>query len=668
MKKRIGSLVCLFLLLITSFSFPIPSQAKVIVKSYQELKEQLEYDGSRQIELGADISLTDSITIRGIKKINGKGHVLERSKTKGKVYGGTLFLMLGKKSEWKNVTVSGGGKAGNVVGKVFGRLLEARQGKTILGSGCIWKNNINDRLAVDGGGALWIKKGAQCHIQGGEISHNENVSRGAGVRVEKGAQLVVEKGRLVNNVVRGIDAAEGFEGLGAAIYNEGKVTIKGGSLEGNRAVAYTNNVASYGGAGGAVYNRGDCTIMGGAIRNNHASLRGSAVYSDRHASLKLSGGALLSNWDAENRSLWLGGSCTLDKNVSIQQLFIASSAFVTVKKNWRAKQKVMIEPSSYAIGYCIMHGVKGNFVLKEKSGLQLIYKRDGYYIARVKRQNSQKTESKARVQEDKKEKTKETLLPKPQIVCENDPLIFYEGEYVTKEVLGHGVSAIDAEGRKLSVTWKGKGIKKEILDTTHAGKGSITFRAKDSHGQVTAKIIKYVIKKNKKPVVRTIPQTIFLDEIGKMSEEQWKAMLWESIRWQDDYESMEELKRETIVEYSNFKEKRVGNYRIQGHVRDQYGHRYYMKPGERRRYGEGRVTTFFIDVTIVERRLSSQESPLPLIRFVLPSSATDVIEEWHFDSRAILEIQKFMDGRADPFSQETNQEFIRMFQKYRRAG
>ena len=515
MKKRAGSLLSLFLLLLTSFSFPISSQAKVIVKSYQELKEELGYEGSRQIEIGADISLTGPITIRGSKKIDGKGHVLERSKVKGRVYGGTMFLMLGTRCDWENVTVSGAGKANNVVGKVFGRLLEARQGKTILGSRCIWKNNINDRLAVDGGGALWVKKGAQCHIQGGEISHNENVSRGAGVRVEKGAQLVVEKGRLVSNVVRGIDAAEGFEGLGAAIYNEGKVTIKGGSLEGNRAIAYTNNVASYGGAGGAVYNRGDCTIMGGAIRNNRASQRGSAVYSDRHASTKLSGGSLLSNWDAENRPIWLGGSCILDKNVSIQQLYISPYASAKVKKSWSAKKKVVIEPSSYDTGRCILHGAKGNFELKAKSRFQLVYKKNGYYIEQVKKQT-------------KKPATSSTASPTVRLT------------------------------RKPTASPTVKPTASPTVSPTASPTASPTVKPTASPtASPTA-------NPTEKPKVEIAAQ--------------------------------------------------------------------------------------------------------PHIRFTVIPQTADVVEEWHFSSKAVQEIQRFMDGREDPFSQETNQEFMRRFQKYRREG
>lgn len=521
MKRKIESFLCLFLLIYVSFLSPISSQAKVVVKSYQELKEELGYEGNRQIELGADISLMGSITIRGIKKINGKGHVLERSKTKGKVYGGTLFLMLGTRCEWENVTVSGAGKASHVVGKVFGRLLEARQGKTILGARCIWKNNINDRLAIDGGGALWIKTGAQCHIEGGEISHNENVSRGAGVRLEKGAHLVVEKGTISSNVVRGIDAADGFEGLGAAIYNEGKVTIRGGSLEGNQAIAYTNHIASYGGAGGAVYNRGDCTIMGGAIRNNRASQRGSAVYSDRHTSLKLSGGSLLSNWDAENRPLWLGGSCTLEKNVLIQQLYIDSSVSVTVKKNWNAKQKVVIEPSSYAIGRCILHATVGDYVakgkvaLKAKSGFQMVYKKNGYYIERMRRQKKKTT-------------------------------------------------------KKPTATPTESATEKPIVSPTTRPTASPTEK----------------------------PTASPTEEVTEESTE---------------------------------------------------------KPTEK-----PTATPTPIPTAI--------PTPQPLIRFSVIPLATDVIEEWQFSSEDIQEIQKFMNGREDPFSRETNQEFMRRFQKCRRGG
>lgn len=667
MKGKGRNLSCLFVFLVGMVSLTYPSQAKEIVKDYGELKAALEDTGTRQIELGADIFVSGSIKIRGTKVIDGRGHTLERSKKRGNVYGGTLFLMLGNHCEWKNVTISGAGKDSQVVGKVFGRLLEARRGKTIVGDGCVWKDNVNNRLAVDGGGALWIKKEAQCQIVGGEVSHNENVSCGAGIRVEKGAQLLVQSGRIANNIVRGAAAVEGFEGLGAAIYNEGTVTIKSGVLEKNKAIAYSNDAANYGGAGGAIYNRGDCIIMGGAIQNNFASQRGSAVYSDRCASLEICGGFLLANQDAEKRPLWVDGSCILGKKAMFQQIYIADTADVKVGRDWDKRQPVTVEPAGYQKGRCLLRGAKGNFILKRKNGYRLIRKNGGYYIDFNYIEEKKKSGHRKNKNINMGKEPGSTRIRGPQIVCERKSLLFYEGEYVSKEVLCYGVSSKDARGKVLSVDVKGREIKKGVLDTSHVGRGCVTYYTKDRHNRESKRRVTFEIIGNRKPQVKTAPRFFFLDEVEQVNQEKWKKMLWEGMHWQDDKDNREELKLETRVELGNFNKKGAGKYIVKGCVRDQYGHRYYMKSGERRRYGKGKMTNFTIEITVVERS-SSGNGILPYIRFSRVTSGEVVEEEWHFSSKTILEIQQFMKQSHNPFSQETNQEFIRRYQACRRGG
>lgn len=668
MKGKGRSLSCLFAFLVGMVSLTYPSQAKEVVKDYGELKAALEDTGTRQIELGADIIVSGSIKIRGTKVIDGRGHTLERSKKRGNVFGGTLFLMLGNYCEWKNVMISGAGRDSQVVGKVFGRLLEARRGKTIVGERCVWKDNVNNRLAVDGGGALWIKKEAQCQIVGGEVSHNENVSCGAGIRVEKGAQLLVQSGRIANNVVRGAAAAEGFEGLGAAIYNEGTVTIKSGVLEKNKAFAYSDDAANYGGAGGAIYNRGDCIIMGGAIQNNFASLRGSAVYSDRCASLEICGGFLLSNQDAEKRSLCVGGSCILGKKAVFRQIYIAETADVKVGSDWDKRQSVTVEPDCYQNGRCLLRGAKGNFILKRKNGFRLIRKNDGYYIEFKYIDEKKKSGDRRNRNINKgKERGNTRIGAGPQIVCERKRLTFYEGEYVSKEVLCYGVSSKDIRGNELSVDVKGRAIKKGMLDTSHVGRGCVTYYTKDRLERESQRKVAFEIIGNRKPQVKTAPRFFFLDEVEQVNQETWKKMLWEGMYWQDDKENREELEVETRVELGNFNKNEVGKYIVKGCVRDQYGHRYYMSSGERRRYGKGKLTNFAIEITVVERS-SSGNGISPYIRFSKVMSGEVVEEEWHFSSKMILAVQQFMKSCHNPFSQETNQEFLRRYQTCRRRG
>lgn len=659
MKNKNNKLSLLILFLAGIAFMSLSSKAKESVKDYGELKAALESEGVKRIELGADVTITAPITIRGIKVIDGKGHTLERSKKKGKVYGGTLFLMVGSQCEWKNVIISGSGKDKQLAGKIFGRLLEVRKGITVVNTGCVWKDNINKHLAVDGGGALWIRKGARCHMIGGEVSNNENVSCGAGIRVDDGGQLVVQGGNIVNNITKGVASVAGFEGLGAGIYNEGKVTIKSGVLKGNRVEAYENDTANYGGAGGAIYNRGNCTIMGGAIENNSASLRGSAIYTERHASLELCGGFLLSNQDAEKRPLWVGGSCILGKNVVMREIYISHTADVKTRKGWNCKQRVVIEPSAYKKDLCLVRGEKGDFVLKKKRGFFLVRKKEGYYIEREeiqeKRERSQKS---TRTRSDHKNM--------PNIISEKKRLIFYEGESVSKDVLCYGVLAKDSKGNILPVKVKGRSYKKGRLDTNHVGVGRVTYCAEDAKNQRVERKIPYQVVRNKKPLVKTAQRYFFLDEVEQLGQEDWNKILWEGIYVQDDCENVAELKLDASVEYKKLDQINTGRYVVKGYVRDQYGHRYYMSKGEKRRYGEGKKKSFSIAVTIVKRNTVS-DGRVPYIRFSETLSNTETVEEWHFSSRDISEIQEFMRCCNNLFSQEANREFMRRYQKLRKG-
>lgn len=673
MKSKWMRIVFLVLLFIGMLPPAYPVQAKVMVKNFQELKEALECEQKRQIELGADISLSCPITIRGHKVIDGNHYTLQRGKKKGTLYGGTLFLMMGVQCEWKNVTVSGAGNSSGADGKVFGRLLEARKGRTVLGAGCLFEKNVNRQLAVDGGGALRIQSGAQCIINGGELARNENVSCGAGVRIEKGGRVTIYGGKIMNNQVRGAAAVKGFEGLGAAIYNEGELRIRGGVIKGNRAIAYSTAGRRYGGAGGALYNRGICVISGGVIQDNYASQRGGAIYTEAPSVLEITGGRTEANRDDEKRPIRLSGSCMLGKSASVEQLYVAASANVIVNNNWRSKKQVVVEPHSYEAGLCLLRGGRGNFVLKKRAEWMLKREKDGYYIAKKGKKKKDEKRGKAikgnGKNEDRQRVKPVKKLPKgPRIQCERKRLVFYEGEYVTKDVLCYGVTARSKSGTALPLKVKGEAFQNGRLNTEQASAGNVTFWAKEAGYQKAEVTVKYKIKGNRKPTLKTAPRYLFLDELKGLDREKWKILLWEGMDWKDDCCKREDAIVETKVEYSNLNENREGKYIVKGCIRDQYGHRYYMRAGEKRRYGRGKSTCFTISITAVERRAYAKENPMPQIRFSPVSQGGRVREEWHFSREAVTAIQQFMERRENPFSRETNQEFIRRFEKYKRRG
>lgn len=295
MKKKWFIWICIGILCGMVVDREQKSYAKVIVRNYHELKQVLNDGGEQLVELGANIVISDTILIRGSKTIVGKGYRLERNRSGARVYGGTLFLMLGKKCEWKQVIVSGNSNAKHVKGKVFGKLLEMRSGKTVIGKGSVWKDNKNRTLAVDGGGALLIRRGARCDLEGGVICDNVNVSCGAGIRVDFGGELYMKQGEITENQSHGIAKQSGFDGLGGAIYNEGKLVITGGVIRKNQVRAYIEENVKYGGAGGGIYNKGRCVIENVTIKENGASQYGDDVYSEEGAEIKIQHGILKEN-------------------------------------------------------------------------------------------------------------------------------------------------------------------------------------------------------------------------------------------------------------------------------------------------------------------------------------------------------------------------------------
>lgn len=128
--------------------------------------------------------MDEPVVIRGEKIIHGRGHNLVRSALHGKVYGGCLFLVQGKKCEWSRVTVSGSA-GGNTKSKIFGRLIEVRQGTLVIGKGCFLRDNVNETLAVNGGGAVEIGSGGVCIMKAGSVYNNRNVSGGAAFYVKR---------------------------------------------------------------------------------------------------------------------------------------------------------------------------------------------------------------------------------------------------------------------------------------------------------------------------------------------------------------------------------------------------------------------------------------------------------------------------------------------------
>ena len=162
------------------------------------------------------------------------------------------------------------------------------------------------------------------------------------------------------------------------------------------------------------------------------------------------------------------------------------------------------------------------------------------------------------------------------------------------------------------------------------------------------KVIKNASKK--KISVRADPRYLFVWEIESYTEEKWREELLAGCKiWYGDQ------KKEEIIfqwHWNGLLQNSAGSYQVEVSV----------KGGERT----------VIPVTLVQE--STKEEKTGYVRFQNSDTenATHVEngkyepeEVWHFDRQDIQDVKKYMKKREDPFSSETNREFLVQFQRCR---
>ena len=270
----------------------------------------------------------------------------------GAVYAGNSFMSNAKVTMTQNAADSGSGGAIYAVGAVT-----------------IPDGTINSNTAKDAGGALWCAgklslsgevyvtqntvsaenaKGGGIYIAGADstlagaiINGNEAAKGfGGGVYIASGASVIA-----INSTI-GTSASVNKAVTGGGIYNEGTLTVNGGSIAYNTASAsgaaagagiysageltitgnasVINNNATYG-WGGGVYNAGTFTVQAGdsgspSISSNKA-VNGAGVYTDgTNATFTMSAGSIYGNtatnsgggvYIAENGTMFMHGSAVV---------------------------------------------------------------------------------------------------------------------------------------------------------------------------------------------------------------------------------------------------------------------------------------------------------------------------------------------------------------------
>ena len=118
---------------------------------------------------------------------------------------------------------------------------------------------------------------------------------GSAIYVKRGATLTIaDTSEARTGTITG-----GFAEMGGGIWNEGNLTINGGTITGNHA-----NSAR--GAGGGIFNNGEKYMNGGTVSNNSAGF-GGGIFSDEGCTFWLINAAITGNSAVSGNG---GGICS----------------------------------------------------------------------------------------------------------------------------------------------------------------------------------------------------------------------------------------------------------------------------------------------------------------------------------------------------------------------
>lgn len=181
-------------------------------------------------------------------------------------------------------------------------------------SGCTIKYN----TANESGGGIFAEE-CTMTFSSGSVSNNKVYSdsaiyiSGGGVYIKKGSLGISGTAEISNNMVSAGSGTLGVSGGGLFIYENGNVTMEGGSIKAN---IVSSSIASMG--GGVYITNGKMTLSGGTIISNTASdtsgsivppggAMGGGFYINNSGELTMTGGSINSNTASTTYGSCFGG-------------------------------------------------------------------------------------------------------------------------------------------------------------------------------------------------------------------------------------------------------------------------------------------------------------------------------------------------------------------------
>ncbi len=596
---------------------------------------------------------------------------------------------------------------------------------------------IRNNQASFAGGAVYTNEESQVSLEGGEIYENRaEDQRGGGIYISASSEVRVSGGKIWNNTARhgtqiflsstssGILTVSGgkISGAGTAVWNNGaSIKVTGGEIRGsecglrNLGVSQIRGGNISGGEKGIFHDEGKL-FLSGNIQVNRIQ-----ITEEQHVTVDL--------------KLWIRGGCELvPERYQEGKLLVRITSGEQereVQKNFSLKKRkrfilearsggLYIGREKYVIKFDANGGVgemrEQKVYVDETVPLDpCTYKRSGYgfvgwsaqLIPKVTEPGMIKWKDKGSVKnlaEDGESILLYALWVKAPMFSRGEAeLVFYEEEQVDQEIMHYGIRAEDElEGDltgKIRVEKiilpdfrELKGADRLPTDSDHLGKGSIVLSTANSFGVSSQWIQRYEVISNAAPELEVSDRYYFVSEIQNSQKEEILQDFRRSIRFRDDIETQEQLEHGLEISWEKPDFDRAGSYRVHVRIRDQFGHRFYMKPGEQRRYGRGKLSAKEFAVHVVDRENDITIEEEGYVRFIsreyLDSLSPDSVwkteklrrlledslnkgqeqyeEVWVITGEDKKRIKSFIKTQENPFSRESNKKFIEMFSRLRK--
>ncbi len=619
---------------------------------------------------------------------------------------------------------SGGETYGGFGGAVYNQ-------NVVTVTGGVMRNNRADFA----GGAIYTNEKSIVCISNGVIERNSSSGqRGGGIYLSAGAVVQIDGGTIADNT-----ADDGTQ-IFIASNSTGRLQLNGGRVSGG---------------GDVVYNNGGRFLMGGGLlegrdvalrTKGRSEIRGGTVRGDRYGI-----------YDG-------GGTLLVSGKPKIGPVYLKEGQRVDVDRRIRLQDFCELCPESYQDGVKLVdiesgetpEVVQGSFKLRKKKHYILETGPGGLYVGREKYtvifhpnggQGSMKSQRmyvgerkelplcvfwrpgygfagwgispgipkapgdilyRERVSVKDLGTNGDTVtlyalwVRRPEISC-GEEAVFYEGEYVTEDVLRKGMKAEDERDGDLTDSIElveiilpdtKKAAADGVLPTGEGalGKGEILYRVTNSFGVSGEYRRGYEVLPNGEPEITAEDRYYFVGEYN-MDSAAGKQDVLAGFFMKDDVETEQQLQKAGTVLWGGLDFGKAGEYPVTVRIRDQYGHRFYMAAGEERKYGTGKACERSFTVHVVERLNQPGQDEKPgYVRFIsgeyrdtlLPDSvwrsepyagelartfrkgSGDAEEVWTISAGDRRRIKAFIREQENPFSRESNRGFLQEFSGLRR--